>query len=57
MWNPEDWYRGFCLQSRNKDTDAEIKCTDTKGERGGWEELKDWDWHRHITDSMYKIDN
>ena len=40
MWNLEDWYRGFCLQSRNKGKDAEIKCMDTKvGGVGGrnWE--------------------
>ena len=28
---------------------------DTKGKRGGWDELGDWDWHIHTT--MYKIDN
>ena len=30
------------LQSRNRDTDVENKCMDTKGEKG-WEELGDWD--------------
>ena len=30
--------------SRNKDTEVEIKCMDTKGEsRAGWDEMGDWD--------------
>ena len=39
MWNLEKWYRWSYLQSRNGDTDLEDKCMDTKGERGGVEEL------------------
>lgn len=36
MWNLEEWYRWIYLQSRNRDTDVENKCTDTKaGEKGG----------------------
>ena len=58
MWNIEKCYRWSYLQSRNRDTDVENKCIDTKGERGGgWEELGDWDWHIYTTDTMYKIDN
>ena len=37
MWNLEKWYRWSYLQSRNRDTDVENKCMDTKGGRGvGW---------------------
>ena len=43
MWNLEKWYRGTCLQGRNRDTDVENKRMDTKGGKGGWEELGDWD--------------
>ena len=35
------WYRESYLQSRNKDTDVENKCMDTKGEGGGCDELGD----------------
>ena len=41
MWN--HWYRRSHLQSRNRDTDVENECMDTKGEKGGWDELGDWD--------------
>ena len=41
MWNLEKCYRCSYLQSRNRDTDVENKCMDTKGETGGWEELGD----------------
>ena len=34
MWNLEKWYRWSYLQSRNRDTDVENKCMDTKGEGG-----------------------
>ena len=44
IWNLEKWYRWSYLQNRNRDTDIENKCMDTKGERGGGEELGDWDW-------------
>ena len=27
---------------------------DTKGERRGWEELKDWDGHVYTIDTTYK---
>ena len=33
------------MQSRNRDTEVENKCMDTKGERGGWEELGGWGQH------------
>ena len=32
MWNLEKWYKWSYLQSRNRDTDVENKCMDTKGE-------------------------
>ena len=35
MWNLEKWYRGTSLQGRNRDTDVENKCMDTKG--GKWQ--------------------
>ena len=31
------------MQSRNRDTDAENKRMDTKEEKEGWDELRDWD--------------
>ena len=34
MWNLEKWYRWSYLQSRNRDTEVENKCMDTKEERG-----------------------
>ena len=34
MWNLEKWYRWTYCQSRNRDTDAENKHKDTKGEGG-----------------------
>ena len=39
MWNLEKWCRRTELQSRNRDTEVENKCMDTKGVRGGmhWE--------------------
>ena len=45
------------LQSRNRDTDVEIKHMDAKGQGGAWDELGDWDWHIYTIDTMYKIDN
>ena len=37
VWNLEKLYRWTYLQSRNRDTDLEYKCMDTKGEGGmGW---------------------
>ena len=36
-----------CLQGRNRDTNVENKCMDTKGGKQGWwfwlDELGDWD--------------
>ena len=60
MWNLEKWYRLTGLQGRNRDTDVENKCMDTKGGKRGrgwwwWDVLGDWDWH--IYTNMYKMDN
>ena len=35
LQNKEKWYRWTCLQGRNRDTDVENKCMDTKGGREG----------------------
>ena len=35
MWNLEKWYRLPYLQNRNRDTDIENKCMDTKRGKGG----------------------
>ena len=43
MENVGKWYRGTYLQSRNRDTDVENKCMDTKRGEAGWDELGDWD--------------
>ena len=51
----KNWCRHSYLQSRNRDTDIENKCMDTKGGKGGWDELGDWDWHICTIDTMYKI--
>ena len=53
MWNLEKWYRWSYLQSRNRDTDVENKHMDTKGERAGWNELGDGDWHIYTINTMY----
>ena len=40
MWNLEKWYKCSYFQSRNRHTDAENKCMDTKRGEGGernWE--------------------
>ena len=37
----KNWYRQSYLQNRNRDTDVDNKCMDTKGERGVWDELGD----------------
>ena len=42
MWNLEKWYRLSYLQGRNRDADVENGHVDTV-ERGGWDELGDWD--------------
>ena len=55
LWYLEKWYRWTGLQGRNRDTDVENKCMDTKGGKQGGgrgDELGDWDWH-----NMYKIDS
>ena len=46
------------LQGRNRDTDVENKCMDTKGGKWRWcwwDELEDWD--SYIYTNMCKIDN
>ena len=35
-----EWYRGTCLQGRNRDADVENGCVDKVG---GGDELGDWD--------------
>ena len=35
MWNLEKWDRWTGLQGRNRDTDVEDKCMDTKGGKQG----------------------
>ena len=55
MWNLEIWYRLTYLQSRNRDTDVEKKCMNTKegsGER--WDKSGDWDWQIYTIDAMHK---
>ena len=43
MWSlKKNWHRQSYLQSRNKGTDVENKCMDTKGEGGQWVELGNW---------------
>ena len=45
MWNLEKWYRWSYVQSRNRDTEAQIKHMDTpRGKEGGgmdWEAVMD----------------
>ena len=41
MWNLEKCYNLIC--KTNRDTDVENKHMDTKGGKGGWKELGDWD--------------
>ena len=41
-------YRRTYLQSRNRDTDTEKQCIDTKGGKGEWHELGGWGWHINI---------
>ena len=36
MWNLEKWYRYTGLQCRNRDTDVQNKCMDTKRGKQGW---------------------
>jgi len=45
------------LQSRNRDIDVENKLMDTKGGKGRWDELGDWDRLIYTTGTMVKIDN
>ena len=35
MWNLEKWHRWTSLQGRNRDTDVQNKCMDTKGQSVG----------------------
>ena len=53
----KNWYRRYYLQSRNRDTNVENKCLDTKGKRGEWDELGDGDWRIYTIDTMYTIVN
>ena len=39
MCNIEKWYRGTYLQGRNRDTEVENKCMDSKGPKRMWDEL------------------
>ena len=45
MWNLEKWYRGTSLQGRNRDTNVENKCMDTKGGKwwGGGGGVMNWE--------------
>ena len=43
MWNPDKWYIGSYLQSRNRDTDEENKYMDTKVGKEKRGELRDRD--------------
>ena len=52
MWNLEKWYRWFYLQNRNKDTDVENKCMDSKEGEGSWHKLGGQDWHIYTIDTM-----
>ena len=47
----------YYLQNGNKDTGMENKCMDTNGGEEGWEEMKNWDWHKYTVDTMYKKDS
>ena len=41
VWSLEEGYEWDCLESRNRDTDIEKQCIDTKGGRGSgmnWED-------------------
>ena len=44
------------MQDRNRDTDVENKCMDTKGGRGWWDKLGDWDWHIYAINIVCIID-
>ena len=57
MWNLEKWYRWFYLQNRNRDTDVENKCMDSKEGEGSWHKLGGQDWHIYTIDTMQNIDN
>ena len=44
MWNLEKWYRWTGWQGRNRDTDVQNKCMDTKGgSRGGGGGVMNWE--------------
>ena len=57
MWNLEIRYKLTYLQSRNRHTDVEEKCMNTK-ERSGErrDKLGDWDGHIYTIDAMHKPD-
>ena len=42
MWNLKKNDIDSLIYKAEIDTDIENKCMDTKGERGGWDELEDW---------------
>ena len=50
-WNLEKLCRWSYLQKRNRNTDLENKCLDSKEGEKGWDELGDWDWHINAIDS------
>ena len=54
MWNLEKWNRKAYLQNGNRDMDLEGKHMDTKVGYRRWNELGDWDGHKHTIDTMYK---
>ena len=39
MWNLEKWHKWSCSENRNRGSDIENKCMDTKEEGGGWDQL------------------
>ena len=40
-----------------KQKHVENKHMDIKVGKGGWDGLRDWDWHIYTIDAMYKIEN
>ena len=54
MESRKKWYKWSSLQSRNRDTDVENKCTDRY--QGGKGVRMNWDWHIYTVDTVYKID-
>ena len=54
MWNLEKWHRWSFLQSRNRNTDIENKCMDTKGETER-RKLGNWAWGVYTIAMKYKL--